>query len=555
MKYNYSPHELSIILLSTLMEEAPILSLIARAHQLVPLLNSYRASNYNLWYQIGSCLHNIDSSLLPLWIEFSKTSVDKINKCNDLWLQMGKTHYTIQTLEYFASIDSPAEYAKLNNDNIKKLVRNGLDCSTYSIAKLLIEKYKLRFKCSDVKKNIWYEYRLHRWTNCDIEYVLHNLMTSSIIQEYEQLAAILSNSIGSVKSYEKRELINDLNNISKLTSKLKSHVYINNVIQQFKYLAYDQEFSTRLDTNTNLIGFTNGVYDLDTFMFRDGCPEDSISMYTKYDYIEYDANDPIMLEIEEYMRKIQPDDEIREYMYSILSTCLHGSTRANHSYVFVNKNSNGLRIIAKLLKLTFGMLICTDTKKHHNKNLRISILEETHNNLSMFKKKYIDEDIQTKPFLFCNNLSDYDDLGLNFCDNTEVLYFPNTEEPNHIDIVNRIKIWKDRFMFLLIQKFKKYQIYGVVVPQKIKDDTDQYKKQLDIIYMFTQQCLKETTKPEYITINNLYDQFNTWFQYNWNDKLPKHFGLCAIRDYFKTKFPNNYSDGIDGLMGYMINDM
>ena len=54
---------------------------------------------------------------------------------------------------------------------------------------------------------------------------------------------------------------------------------------------FDDKFLERLDENHNLIGFINGVYDLNKDIndnpFRPGRPEDNISMSTNNKYIEY----------------------------------------------------------------------------------------------------------------------------------------------------------------------------------------------------------------------------------------------------------------------------
>ncbi len=48
-----------------------------------------------------------------------------------------------------------------------------------------------------------------------------------------------------------------------------------------------KQFLESIDANPYLIGFDNGVYDLQADEFRDGRSEDFITFSTGYDYIDY----------------------------------------------------------------------------------------------------------------------------------------------------------------------------------------------------------------------------------------------------------------------------
>ena len=54
-----------------------------------------------------------------------------------------------------------------------------------------------------------------------------------------------------------------------------------------------RQFNEKLHSNPNLLGFTNGVYDLDSGEFRDGQPEDCISNSTRIEYREFDLEDSL----------------------------------------------------------------------------------------------------------------------------------------------------------------------------------------------------------------------------------------------------------------------
>ena len=67
--------------------------------------------------------------------------------------------------------------------------------------------------------------------------------------------------------------------------KLNNYTFKNGVIRECADFAYDPNFLKNLDENIYLICFENGVYDLEADHFRDGCPDDYISLCTNYNYL------------------------------------------------------------------------------------------------------------------------------------------------------------------------------------------------------------------------------------------------------------------------------
>jgi phage/plasmid-associated DNA primase len=57
----------------------------------------------------------------------------------------------------------------------------------------------------------------------------------------------------------------------------------NNIMRECRELFYKRDFEEQLNVNVNLLCFTNGVFDYETLEFRDGKPEDMISLNTNID--------------------------------------------------------------------------------------------------------------------------------------------------------------------------------------------------------------------------------------------------------------------------------
>ena len=96
---------------------------------------------------------------------------------------------------------------------------------------------------------------------------------------------------------------------SKIAATLKNQTQKNNYLKECSELFYQEKFEDKLDSNCNLIGFENGVFDLETYEFREGHPDDFISFSTNIDYLPY---------YNFYLLVYSPYVVTRLYLYSFL---------------------------------------------------------------------------------------------------------------------------------------------------------------------------------------------------------------------------------------------
>ena len=118
----------------------------------------------------------------------------------------------------------------------------------------------------------------------------------------------------------------------------------------------DDTFFERLDAVPYLIGFDNGVYDLNEDRFREGYPDDMISMTTGYDFTTED-NDTVDYDIKKKLiSAIFEDADTCIYTLKIYAACLYGSRKFEEFYLLtgVSTSIQGLD-----LELMLYIMSCT----------------------------------------------------------------------------------------------------------------------------------------------------------------------------------------------------
>ena len=89
----------------------------------------------------------------------------------------------------------------------------------------------------------------------------------------------------------------------------------------FRTFLKENGFGKTVDSNRNLIGFNDGVYDLERAEFRPFNIHDVVTMSTGYDFpteTEYEQ------EIDTFFEQVFPDVNIRHFMKKFLASCLAG---------------------------------------------------------------------------------------------------------------------------------------------------------------------------------------------------------------------------------------
>lgn len=355
-------------------EDIPVQELLKRADELVKMLSPQRADNYNDWIEIGWILHSISDGShegFYIWKDFSQKTTKENNfnetYCLYQWEKMKQVENakTIASLYHYAKIDNPDAFRKFQEKKSENLIHNALlNKGQHSLAAWLHEQFKDQFVCASIDKDMWYEYKEHRWHLTSKGVELRKKITSTLIQAiqkergkvYQELSHVNNNEDEDMSDKRKnlnKELQEEVNTINRLISKLEENTYKNGIMKECQELFYDKYFLQKLDQDPELMHFTNGILDLRELRFREGKQSDYISMTTGYEYKDFSKGDIEVMEAEDYLSKTFPDDDIKQYFVEYCSSLLKGGNFNKTFLVMTGIGDNGKSVVVDML---YGVL-------------------------------------------------------------------------------------------------------------------------------------------------------------------------------------------------------
>lgn len=546
---------------------------IDEARELVGILSPERAVNYHDWIRVGWCLYNIDKSLLNVFNDFSQTGEEiqqgvykGFSDIRKNWSKMKKKDLTIRTLRYWAKNDNPIEYEKINKERFKKLANECLSGQDHQIAKAFFEKYKNRFVCSSLEgKNQWWEFRQdkHRWVQIKAGYRIMEILPEEFANEWLILLEEVSRKLRESTGLERNEYMRQQNAITKIINSLHTNNYCENLMKKLAIMFYDDSFMDKLDEiNKNLVGFENGVYDLDREEFRDGRPDDFISMSTRNNYIPYNKFYNENKEISEFFEKVLPIKDVRIYFLRALSSCLHGVNKDQKLFICTGCGSNGKSVTFDLVKQALGDYYQAPriellTRKSQNagqanedlvniKGRRCGVFQEPDNNetfnASVMKQLTAGNDTitarklhssnisfipQMKYFLACNDLPNVKDNTDGTWRRLRVISFISKfvnktedkcrkdkhEYPIDDSISNKKDDWAPYLLSYLIHIYvNEYKVKGLVEPDEVRLKTDDYKSENDYLTQFFEVNIEVTGDKRRLTKIAVFKKFREWYK-------------------------------------------
>ena len=558
------------------------------AKELVKLMSVNRATDFFSWRRVAFAMYSVSDTLLPDFITFSKKCMYKYKEnkvsCESIWeaAKNYSQYYTIGSLRHWAKMDNEIEYFNLIRSSMDELFGKAETARHADIADIIYELYKDQFVCVNIKGNDWYEFQNHRWVRVPNGYTLANIISTSvrrlmILYCSERIADIgrniNMNTTQSMKMSTEHDLMsNRLKKLINNADKLGDMNVVKNVIDACTIKFYVSKFLEKLDGNSCLLGFNNGVYDLNEGCFRDGLPTDYVSFSVGYDYEEFNENDQVFENIKKYFKEVQTDEEMREYMLTFFASTLRGiPDQKFHIWTGVGGNGKSMTVILlkQMLGDYYGTLPITFlTSKQNNrsslspelikiKGKRFIVFQEPEHNDTLYvgqmKLLASDDTIQARTFysepvefvlqcaciLTCNTLPQIpsDDNGtwrrlrVTPWDSCFVVN-PNPKEPKEfkidVELGEKIKTWARPFLWYILKKY--YPIYEngyngckytIKEPLSVTNLTTEYKMDSDMYMEFLEENIKITNDNDDIeTINTIYMAFDDWYSTSYKERTP-----------------------------------
>jgi P4 family phage/plasmid primase-like protien len=543
--------------------------------RLVDLLSEERANSYSEWISVGWCLRNIDHRLIDKWVDFSKRSAKfEEGECEKRWNYMRDDGLGMGTLNMWAKKDNPEKYVEVMKQDISSLIYNSRNETHYDIAKVVHFMFKNEYVCGSIKSNYWYEYRNSRWVSCDCGFSLNSKLSTEVFRRYSSAASDYHARASATESETEQSIFSEIGKkLAGIATKLKNGPFKENVMRECKSLFYIDKFEEKLDSKCHLIGFDNGVYDLEMKEFREGRPEDYISFTTGCNYVEYDDRNPYAKGMMRFLNSVLTKEHIRDYVLLLMASFLNGNIREERFHIWTGTGSNGKSKLIDLFEQSFGDYCCkfpvtllTQKRAASNsasselaraKGKRFAVLQEPSEdeklNVGLMKElsggdKIMARALFKEPFEFkpqfkmvltCNHLPNVpsDDGGtwrrIRLVEFTSrFVEDPDPEKPNEFpmdkELSTKFVDWKEHFMTLLIEYYKKYTQTGVKEPEEVLKCTREYQKNNDFYLEFKDDKL-EDNEMAFLSVNDAFATFKYWQKENSSSvKIKKRDFMSAI---------------------------
>lgn len=554
---------------------------------LMDLLDVSRSHDRNEWMYVGWVLFNIFKGKVngfERWVNFSKRSAEMFDQrvCEYEWSKMVPKSLSMGSLKYLAKIDNPEMYntvmERYSRFHIEKAMK--LNGTHTDLALALYEKYECEYVCASIRDKIWYRFQEPVWEINEEGVNLRSKISSEVVLNFENMAMEYMQLMLRADDKDSSDYKKKRDACLKLIQSLKSAPYKKNIMTEAMEVFYHPKFTSKLDSSPHLFAFKNGVMDLKTFEFRNGRPQDFISIHApiryRDDFTEFSEE---VVGLRDFLQKIFPDKEVRDYFLDVSSDIFMGGNRRKLFQIWSGVGNNGKSVVEKLfedmlgkyaVKLPTSLIVGKRTQSSqacpelvragHGVRLamiqepgckdiiNIGILKELSGNDSFYARGLYKEGVEVNPMfklvLICNDppkIPGHDEATRNririipfesrFVD-AELAPEDPLEQlrqkvfPKDKDLLENIGgLYAEAFAWLLLKHYQTLPKHRTE-PEKVKMATAKYMEKNDVYKQFCDEMVAPFSPPSsspdqekpklFMSLNELYLVFKEWYR----DSIP-----------------------------------
>ncbi len=551
-----------------------------------------RATAYDDWIRLAICLRNIANTdeSFRVWVELSRrvpgyesrmADAEYRQKWNLLRTEdsSGK-RLTMGSLIRWAQEDSPKTYEAICSENHRDWIMNFAKDTHVNVASLVCRLYQHEFRCSYGAKRSaeWFQYidEHHAWKHLRTPTELRARLSGDLRNHYIDADREFGRRITIAGEAEKAVLEEKRKKIFTIERQLEMAAFKDNVLKECAEKFYDDEFIRHLDCNPFLLGVANGVLELNWLdpkdgkykvRFRKGEPEDYISLQMgrcepdlpAIPYIPWAEADPEEKRgLEGFFEKIYPDPVLRNYVLTLLASCLEGQNKEQRFYIMQGSGSNGKSKTQDLMTYTFGeyqtsLQTTTLTRKRPDagsanpeiivvKSKRFVHMGEPDQgekiNTARMKQwtggdfveargLFADQEkfkMMCKFFMSCNDLPPVSSMD----DGTwrrirtipHVAKFLDPGKPTNpeahihtkdLDLDHKLRKWRVTFLSMLVHYYEtSYRVFGLQEPESVTAASNKYKEENDTFHAFLTENFVLEPGAGPVSMNTVRDVYKEW---------------------------------------------
>ncbi len=552
----------------------------------------YEPGSHLLNRKVAFALKHTDERLFLSWVMLRSKASDfdyaTIPNLYEQWKRFNKKEngITSKSITYWAIKDAFEDYKRIQLNTVDYLLEQSIyESGEWDYANVLHALYGDKFICVSIKEKKWQVFKGHRWEE-DEGQLLRSYISTELYTLYSdkisQCLQMCQNYDNQSEQHEKIQ--KKIKKISEICVKLKKTQDKNNIMREACEIFYDGSFIKNANANPYLLCFENGVYDFKAKEFRRGYPHDYITKTTGINYTKPDDFDiNTVNEINDFMKKLFPEEDLYEYMWAHLASTLIGIKSEQVFTIYLGSGSNGKTMLVELMSKCLGeykgvvpINLLTDKRSaigSHTpelmslKDLRLGVGQELSVGLSMNEgivKELTGGDPIIGRDLFSKSETFKLQLSLVLCTNTlfeiksnddgtwrrmKIVKFKSkfvspgeihTDDtkfvfPKDKSLNGKLPLWASTFMSMLIEVLNITNGEVKDCPQVV-EESNKYRQSQDAISAFINDKIVVTENKSGLSQTSLSCALKDWYQINFGNRKPPK--LADVIEIIVKKYGN-----------------